>query len=325
MKTFLRAQSGRCTLLRLLFAVGASMLLSAAAFAQAPLRIVVPVPPGGGLDTSARLIATHMMASTGQAVVVENRPGGDAQIGIQYVVKAPPDGRTVLFAASFLATNVVLHRFNFDPTTELVPVIMTTANETVLAVNATLDVKTLQDLVALAQRRPEGLNCGAAPGHPSLACEQFRPLLGGKATTIPYAGLGPAVNSLAAGHVDFMVAPKVALNALHEAGKVRFIAGADDRRLAPPLDHLPLVRETWPSVITPNFNGIFVPVGTPPDVVLSLNQDFNRVLALPEVRSALGKAGNHVTGGPPEVLAKTLANGILHVRKLANDLQIRPN
>jgi tripartite-type tricarboxylate transporter receptor subunit TctC len=304
-----------------------SMMWAAAApaSAQTPLRIVVPFPPGGSLDATARLFALHLGAVRGEAVVVDNRPGADGLIGVQHVAGSAPDGRTLLMATSYLATNLVLHRFNFDPKTELTPVLMTSTNESVLAVNSALDVRSVPDLVRLAQSKPGGLNCGAAGGHPAMACEQMRSVLKGRATSIPFAGLGPAISALAAGHVDMVLAPRGALSGVAEAGKVRFIAGVDDHKLAPPLEHLPLLKDTWPLMYVVNFNGIFAPAGTPPAVVQSLNRDFNRVILLPEVRTTLQKNGHHMAGGTPEVLGSVLSDSILHMRRIADQLGIKPN
>jgi tripartite-type tricarboxylate transporter receptor subunit TctC len=295
------------------------------ALAQTPLRLVVPFPPGGGLDAAARLIALHLGEIRAETVVVENRPGADALIAVQYVANAQPDGRTLLMGASYLASNVVLHRFNFDPVTELTPVIMTSTNETVLAVNAALDVHSVQDLVNLARNRPGGLNCGAAAGHPALACEQIRAILHGAVTSIPFSGLGPATTALAAGHVDLMMPPRGAVTALADAGKVRYIAGVDDRKLAPPLDHLPILRDTWPAMYVVNFNGIFAPAGTPARLVQALNADLNRVLALPAVANQLTKMGYHLAGGPPETLGRAVADSVAHMRRIADQLGIKPN
>lgn len=312
----------------------AGALLAGAAFclvagtpasAQTPLRIVVPFPPGGGLDGVARLLALHLGAIRGETVLVENRPGADALIGMQHVANSAPDGRTLLMAASFVASNVVLHRFNFDPKTELAPVIMTSTNETVLGVHAGLNVNSVQDLVKLAESRASGLNCGAAAGHPAMACEQMRALLKGKVTPIPFAGLGPAASALAAGHVDIVLAPRGALNGLAEGGKVRFIAGVDDHALAPPLDRLPVLKDTWPLMYVVNFNGIFAPAGTPAPVIEALNRDLNRVLSLPEVRTTLQKNGHHLAGGRPDALGAVLADSIDHMRRIADQLGIKPN
>jgi tripartite-type tricarboxylate transporter receptor subunit TctC len=309
----------------LLIAAAIWILAAAPVSAQTPLRIVVPFPPGGGLDGVARLLALHLGAIRGETVLVENRPGADALIGMQHVANAAPDGRTLLMAASFVASNVVLHRFNFDPKTELAPVIMTSTNETVLGVHAGLNVHSVQDLVKLADSRVGGLNCGAAAGHPAMACEQMRALLKGKVTPIPFAGLGPAASALAAGHVDIVLAPRGALNGLAEAGKVRFVAGVDDHALAPPLDRLPVLKDTWPLMYVVNFNGIFAPAGTPGPVIEALNRDFNRVLVLPEVRTTLQKNGHHLAGGRPDALGSVLADNIGHMRRIASELGIKPN
>jgi tripartite-type tricarboxylate transporter receptor subunit TctC len=298
--------------------------LSFAVHAQAPLRIVVPFPPGGGLDAVARLLAQHLGALRGESVLVENRPGADALIAVQYVANAAPDGRTLLMGATFLSTNVVLHRFNFDPQTDLMPVIMTSTIETVLGVNAGLHVHSVEDIVKLSQSRPAGINCGAAAGLPALACEQLRGVLKGNLTLIPYAGLAAAANALAAGHVDVMLAPRAAMSGLADSGKVRFIAGVEQHKLAPPLDQLPLLKDTWPSMHVPSYNGVFAPAGTPPELISALNRDLNRVLSMPAVRSTLRKNGHHVAGGSPEVLGRDLADSIAHVRRVADQLGIRP-
>jgi len=300
------------------------VLLPFSALSDQPIRIVVPVSAGGTLDAMARMLAKSLATVVSDVVVVENRPGAGAAIGTAHVVRSRPDGHTLLLGSSFVATNAVTQRLNFDPQVDLRPVITLSSGETLLVVHHALEVHSVADLPGAAQRRPGGLNCAAPPGQLSFACERLRLLLGGRVVTIPYPGVAPALNALAAGQVDLMFVPRGALTATVPSGRVRALATAGPRKAYAPFEHLPLLKHTWPEMVSYGYAGIYVAAETPPDLIEALNRAFNRVLAMPEVRQAMLDLGYRPMGGSAEMLGHLLAQEVDSYARIATQIGLKP-
>ncbi len=305
-------------------AVAACLGVQPAQAREAPVRIVVPVTPGGPLDVMARLLALKLAKNLQQPVVVENRVGASSIIGTEYVIKAAPDGRTLLLTATSLATNVVLFRLNFDPVADLQPVIQLNQTDTYLVTHAGLGAQNLPDLKRLAQSRPGGLNCGAPPGGMAIACERLRMALDGLVVSVPYPGVPPALNAVMAGHVDLAFIPAAAVGPAVGNPKVRVLASGGAQASRAPFANLPLLKDTWPGWVEGGFMGIFVPAGTPPAIVERLNRELNQVLADGEVRDHALRSGDALVGGAPEVLAKTLARAIESYRRTTAVMGLSP-
>jgi tripartite-type tricarboxylate transporter receptor subunit TctC len=288
------------------------MALTLPAVAQQTVRLVVPFPVGGGNDRVARLLSPHLAEGLVRPVVVENRPGADGTIGANYVARAEPDGSMLLVSGNALATSTANTEMRFDPQRDLRPVIQLTTAPLFLVANADLGARTALDLRALAKQRPKGLNCGGMGGR-ALGCEHLRTALGG-VETIPYQGMAPALKALLSGEVDLMFAPRDQLPALTASGRVLVLATVTDQPAAPPYDHVPLLKDAYPGLDFSNFTAVFVAAGTPDDVVQQYNREFNRILALPEVRAAIKLLDVFSVGGAPEVLRETLAHELKNYR-----------
>lgn len=273
----------------------------APALAQQVHRIVAPSPPGGSLDLMARALATRLSA-TGESYVVENRPGGNAMIGTEYVARSPVDAGVVLFSGTSMVIQPWLQSMNFSPMEELQPVIQVASSHYVLVAAPSLPVRTAQDLAALGAQRPQGLNCGAPPGPMFLACEQLRARLGGKFATIPYQGIAPAVAALLGGHVDFVFLNVEAVDKLLESGKLRAL-GASSAMAG---TQAPLFSQLWPGFVMEGFSGLLVPAGTPRERVLLLNREVNRLLAEPQLAAFMRETGQEPAGGTPEQFAQVI-------------------
>jgi tripartite-type tricarboxylate transporter receptor subunit TctC len=270
------------------------------------------------------LLAAKLTQNLQQTVIVENRPGASGIIGTEQVIKSAPDGRTLLLVPTLLATNVVQFRLNFDPQKDLRPVLQLNHTDIYLLVHAGLELKSLADLKQLAQSRPDGLNCGAAPGGMALDCEHLRLLLGGKVVAVPYAGIAPTLHALMAGQVDLAFISGGSVSPLLGNPRVRVLASGAARPAAPPLDNLPLLKDTWPGWVSGGFMGVFVPAGTPTAIVERLNREFNQVLADPEVRAAALLSGDVLVGGAPEVMTRTLAQEIESRGRTAQEAGVKP-
>ena len=311
--------------LHTLFACAATLCLpQAQAQGTHPIKLVVPVPAGGSLDALARKVALSFTAVSGQAIVVENRPGASGQIGIEQVARSAPDGKTLLVGSSFLSTNPLQFKGALNPQTELKPVVRLADNEIYLVVNPSLQLEKPEDLRELARQRPGGLNCAAVPGQMALGCERLKILQDGKLTSIPYPGVAPALTAVAAGHVDLIFTTYGSLKALVESRRVQPLAVVAEKHGKPPFERLPVLKDTWPGFVMGGYAGIFVPAGTPPAVIAALNSEFNRALATPELTQALQEIGYTKRGGSPEVLARTLASDATFYNRIAADTGLVP-
>jgi tripartite-type tricarboxylate transporter receptor subunit TctC len=305
---------------RHIIAAGLLAALPASVLAQdpKPLTLVVPAPAGGGLDSLARLVALHLGRTTGEPVVVENRPGANTNIGSEHVARAAPDGRTLLVTGVSLAINELMFKMNFAPLRDLQPVIQLSNEYAVLVVPANSPIGSIADLERVARGKASGLNCGAPPGHMLLACQQLAARF--PSVTIPFAGVAPAVNAALGGHVDMLfVSPELAVRPHVQAGKLRIIAVSDDLRAQPGLKDIPGFRQAWPGFVSTTFAGIWAPAGTPAAAVAKLNRDLNGVLQEPEVRERMADANQPVVGGTPEAFMRAARKAQDEFRGKAQD------
>lgn len=280
--------------------------IASAAQAQEALRVVVPAPPGGNLDTTARLIAQRLPSLVPGTYLVDNRPGGNTMIGTELVMKAAADGKTLLFAATGIAMVSALQHTPAPPLEELAPVVQATAEAYVVAVPSASPILAAHDLQGRAQARPEGLNCLAVPGTTFIACEQLRERLGGRSTTVRYAGVSPALTALAGGHGDLMFVSMESATKLAATGRIRLLAVSHRMDQPAAVAGLPLIADVWPGFLLEGFSGFFVPARTPAARIRELNRDINLVLAEPDVRAAMREAGQQPVGGSPEQFQETL-------------------
>ncbi len=314
------AMTMRRTLLISALGLVAAGPLSAQAQAQTPhwptqtVRIVVPAPAGSSLDIIARLLGDKLKDRWGQPVLVENKAGAGGMLGVDVAAKATPDGHTLAlgFNGPIAFGPYLYKKMPYDPAKDLVPVIMTTSQPNVLAVNAALPVKTVKEFVdwAKAQNaRPGGKVNYSSLGNGSsahLTMAMFLLEAGFDATHIPYNGSPPAAMAVAQGEADvtFMVAP--ALLAHARSGKLRLLATSSTQR-PDSLKDLPTLAESgYPQVNSLAWNGLFTATGTPAAVVARINADVNAVLHDPAIRTAFDNQGLTAVGGTAEEFKRTL-------------------
>jgi tripartite-type tricarboxylate transporter receptor subunit TctC len=266
----------------------------------------VPVPAGGSLDASARLVAVHLAERLGEPVQVENRPGAATNIGTEYVVHSAADGRTLLFGAAGLVINPSLYRLNFDLFRDLEPVIQISTEQFLLVMRNDLPASAPSDLAKFAKVKPGGLNCAAPPGPMMMACEQLRLQLGGNVTPIPYNGVAPALNALLGAHVDLMFVPAEDVLGFVRAGRLRALANPGESRAKSPFPELPLLSETWPGFVVSGLMGVLAPAGTPAETIAALNREINAVLTNPVVRERMTGGWQIPAGGSPEQFGELL-------------------
>jgi tripartite-type tricarboxylate transporter receptor subunit TctC len=283
-------------------------LVSAGAMAQAvptqaPLRLIVPFTPGTGIDLIARTIGPRLGERLGRAVVVDNRAGASGNIGTEAVVRAKPDGQTLLVSVNTLVMNRSLYpNLPFDPVKDLVPVSLTSWGQLLLVVNPKSGFHTAADLIRAAKARPGRLNY-ASPGVGTphhLAMELFKATNGVFLTHIPYRGSAGAVTDLLGGQVDAMFLPiNVALPHVRAGKLVALAIGSDKRH--PLLPQVPTLAEAHAGNINvAMWYGVFAPPGTSPEFVARLNHEIKEILALPEVRTAFQAQGMDPASSTPE-------------------------
>ncbi len=245
-----------------------------------PVRVMVPYPPAGGADTTARIVFAQVSALLGQQFVIENRGGAGGTIGEAVVAKADADGYTILHDATAFSVNGSLYpNLAFDYRKDFDPVILVSLVPNILVVTPSLPVKTMADVIAFAKAAPGGINM-ASSGNGTLqhlSLEMFRHQTGVKISHVPYRGGGIALNDLMGGQVNFFFANGSSVVGLIQGGQVKAIAHTGKGRLKS-LPNIPPVSDTLPGFEAYEWNGVFVPHGTPPAIVKTLNSALNGAL-----------------------------------------------
>jgi tripartite-type tricarboxylate transporter receptor subunit TctC len=300
---------------RSLMTLGAASLASFATgtFAQAkypqrPVTLVVPTPPGGSTDFTARLIVEPLTRALGQPVIVDNKPGASGNIGNQFVARAKADGYTLLVAYSgYQVGNPHLFKdAGWDPIKDFTPVAMVTRAPQVVAIHHALPVNSLQEFIAYAKKNPGKLNY-ASSGNGSIqhiAGELFKQLTGTFITHIPYRGSGPAVQDLLAGTVDLHITTPASVVSHIKSGRLRALAVTSPKRLAS-LPDVPTATEAGlKGYDLDSWFALYAPAGTPPAVVQQLNAEVNKILQMPEVRKKAEDSGTSVEAFTPAQLGE---------------------
>ena len=274
---------------------------SAQSWPDKPVKILVPAPAGSSLDVLARAIGDKLKDKFGQPVVVENKPGAGGTVATAEVARATPDGSVMLLGFNGpLATGPLIQKAPYDVQKDLAPVIITSSQPNVLAVNASLPVRTVPELVAWAKANPGKLNYASVGNGSSshLNAELLKSMAGIEAVHVPFNGSPPAVLSTVQGETQMIFAVMQPLQAQVQAGKLRAIAVTTPRRF-PLLPDLPAVAETYPGFEALAWNGLVVPAGTPPAVVQKINAEVGAILKQPEIVQRMNGFGFDLVGGTP--------------------------
>jgi|APFre7841882724_1041349.scaffolds.fasta_scaffold00095_9 tripartite-type tricarboxylate transporter receptor subunit TctC len=297
-------------LLRIALAlIAASLLVPAAALAQAfpskPVRIVVPYPPGGGVDGIARPIAERLAQKWGQPVVVDNKPGAGTIIGAEFVARAAPDGHTLLLTTdSTITSNPHIYpKLPYDPVKDLAPVTQLIVLPQMVVAHPSLAAGSLKELVALAKASP-GISYGSygSGSQPHLLFEGLKRETGIELLHVPYKGIAPAVTAALAGEVQLTMAGASVSRGHIQAGKLKPLAIARSERLALMPD-VPTLREAgFPDIDPQSWFGLFATGGTPPEIVAQIQREVAALFAEPEFREKhmLGRGFDPVLSSPAD-------------------------
>lgn len=299
----------RFTILKLTFAAIAATTVAAAhaQYPDKPVRIVVPFPAGGALDTVTRIVADKLSARFNQQFVVEPKPGAGGTIGSTAVARAAPDGYTlVMGTVGTHGINSSLYaNLPYDPVKDFVAVAPVASAPNVLVVNPTLGVKTIADLVALARKKQGEITYGSGGNGTTqhLAGALFATMAGAPMTHVAYKGVPPAMMDLVAGRTAMMFSNiPVALPFIRQ-GQLNVLATASAKR-SPSLPQVPTVAEAGlPGYEVETWYGLFAPAGTPPAIVTQLNGEIARILGMPEVKKSLMAQGTEPLFASPQEFA----------------------
>lgn len=296
------------------------------AFPTRPIRVVIPTAPGGPVDIVGRLMASKMSTLLGQPMPVENRGGAAGFIGTDIVAKAPADGYTLLSDSGGHISNAL---FNPDPPYDVMkdfaPVTLVAKNYgQVLVVHPQVPAKSLQELIALAKARPGKLSYGGSFGSIlSIAAEVMKIQANVDIAGVDYKGAGPAMNDLLGGHIDMIFAGTQQALPLIQGGKLRAIAITGPKRWKG-LPDVPTVAEAGlPSLEMVGWFGLWLPKGTPPEVVARIHEQAVKALDDPEVKVQLDKLGLEASGMPPAEFARFEAADHASMRALASKVMAR--
>ena len=283
----------------------------AADYPNKPVKIIVTVPAGGGVDTVTRIFAEQLQQRLGQPFVLENRGGAGGNVAAEAVYGAPPDGYTLMASQPApITTNVALYKkLNFDPA-KFEPVMIMSKFPNVLLVRNDFPAKTGQEFLAYVKANPGKLNFASqGVGTTShLTAELFMALTGTKMTHVPYRGTAPALNDIVAGHVDLIFMELSAAYKLHESGKARILAVATDKRLDL-LPDIPTMSEAGvPNFVSDTWNAISAPPGTPAPIIAKLNQTMNDVIKNDEMKKRFAQLNLIAVGGSPQDMRKLVAD-----------------
>jgi tripartite-type tricarboxylate transporter receptor subunit TctC len=293
-----------------LFAVlGAAGIATAADYPTRPVKWIVPYPPGGTTDVLARIVAVWLTEKMGHSFIVENKPGGGNNIGVEMVVNAPADGYTILLVNPANGINATLYKnlpFNFIR--DITPVAGLVRSPNVMEVTNSFPAKTVAEFIAYCKANPGKINMASSGSGTSvhLSGELFKSMTGCEMLHVPYKGAGPALTDLMAGSVHVLFDNLPSSIGHIKGGRIRALAVTSANR-EPSLPELPTVGDTVPGYEATAWFGIGMPKGVPRDVVEKLNAEVNRMLADPKMRERLAELGGVPIAGTPEDFGKVIA------------------
>ena len=306
-----------------------SLSLTGTVWSQAyPTRAIRVIGPtvGGGVDVNARIVAPYLSAALGQQIVIENRGGAGGIIAAEAVIRAQPDGYTLLVYGPPVWINPLIKRsVTYDPLKDLLPLGLLARSANLLVVHPSVPAKTVRELVSLAKSRPGQLfDAGSDTGSSAhLGAELFKSMAGISIVRVPYKGVGAGITALVSGEVHLML-PAIAAAMPHvKSGRLRAlgVSTAAPTALAPGVPTI--AANGLPGFVTESANAYFAPAGTPAAIVARFNEDLNRVLKNPEVREKLLVSGSEVIFGTPQQTSETVRLEMLKWGKLIKELGLQ--
>jgi tripartite-type tricarboxylate transporter receptor subunit TctC len=302
------------------FAAGAS----AQAYPNKPVKMIIPFPPGGTLDTVGRALAQNLGEQMGQTFIVENRAGGNGTIGSDQVAKAPADGYTLLFNAStFTTTPMTMKTSSYDVVKDFQPVALVAKAPLAVAINKNLPVTDIKSLIAHAKAHPGKMTfaIGSTGSAGNLSTELLKRASGIEYTIVPYKGSAPAYQDLIGGQIDGFIDPILGSMSFNKSGLLRVIAVTSKTRV-PTLPDVPTVGETVPGYEFYSWYGLWGPAKLPKEITQRLNAEVNKALA-GDMRDKLEQQGLLLTPGSVEDFARFQREDMARSQKIITEGNIR--
>ena len=300
---------------------------AAQSYPSKPIRIIVPFPPGNTIDIMSRLIGPKIAERLGQNVIVDNRAGAAGQLGLELGAHAAPDGYTLIAGqgGNLVVMPHTYKKIPYDPLKDFVPIALSTTNFLALVVHPSVPFKGVKDLIAYAKANPGKLTFASngEGGFPHMTIELFRVMGGFTYLHVPYKGSSQIATELIGGHVDAAIDGITGLTPHIRSGRLRLLAVTNPTRVAQFPD-APAIAETLPGYDSRGWFGYLAPAGTPREIVVLMNQEINRAIALPDVKDKLVSAGLIVVAESPEFFAATLKSDYAKYGKLIHDIGFQP-
>jgi tripartite-type tricarboxylate transporter receptor subunit TctC len=303
----------RCRYLQLALAAAAASIFSHAVSAldypTRPVRVIVPVAPGGGADITARLTGQWLSERLGQQFIIENRPGGGTNIGTEAVVHSPADGYTLLLVNLTHAINATLYeKLNFNFIRDIAPVASIIGVSNVVEIHPSVPTKTLPEFIAYAKANPGKINMGSAGNGSSshMAGELFKMMAGVNLVHVPYRGQGPAMTDLLGGQLQVIFATTPGTTEYVRVGKLHALAVTTAKR-ADALPEVPTVADFVPGYESSQWYGLGAPKSTPTEIIDKLNQEVNAALVDSRMKARFVDVGGTVLPGSPADFGKLIA------------------
>jgi tripartite-type tricarboxylate transporter receptor subunit TctC len=295
-------------------------------YPQKPVRVVVNVTAGGGVDTTARVVTQHLNAVWKQPFVVDNRTGAGGTIGIELVAKAAPDGYTLLVCSSGIVTNAAYRPQSYDPVRDFQPVSNLTSTPYIVLVSPALPVKSIKDLIAMAKSKPNALSYATSgAGSITHLGAALLPLASGtQMLSVPYKGVADAYPAVASGDVNWMIGATISAMPLVKAGRLRAIAVTTAQR-SKALPDLPTVAESGvPGYEVVGWFALFAPAGTPKALADMLSAEARRALQRPEFAAIAAAQGTEIIGSTPAELARVVKAEMTIWQQVAKHIGTKP-
>jgi tripartite-type tricarboxylate transporter receptor subunit TctC len=303
-----------------------SQIAWAQAYPSRPVRLIVPFPPGGPTDTVARPMGQWLSERLGQPVIIENRPGAGSNIGTEAVVRAPPDGHTLLMIAPSSTINATLYdKLNFNLVRDIAPVATITRQPQVMVVNPSFPAKTVPEFITYAKANPGKINM-ASPGigtGPHLSGELFKMMTGVNLVHVPYRGTAPAITDLIAGQVQVLFTSPFGLIEYIKAGKLRAL-GVTTTMRSDALPDLPVLGDFVPGYESSGWFGVGAPKNTPAEIIGELNREINTGLADPKMKARLSDMAATPFVSSPADFGKFIADEIQKWAKVIRAANVKP-
>ncbi len=292
------------------------------AYPTKPVRMVIALAPGGGVDTTGRFLAQKMSEAWGQQVVADNRPGAGGSIAAELVAKAAPDGYTMLMTSSGISITPSIMKLGYDPRKDLLPVSLAVVSPGVMVVHPSLPVKNVKELIAFARARPGELlfsSSGQGSGQ-HLAMEMFAQMTGLKLTHVPYKGTAPSITDVVAGRIAVTIASVISTRPFFSNGRLRVLGVVGPKR-TPALPEYPTVAESGvPGFGFDNWYGVFLPGAASKDLAARIQQVITKAVNDPAAHKLLVGQGLDPSGNTPEEFARMYVDEMARWAKVAKSI-----